>query len=96
MNFVNVGERTNITGSQTQIDAAGGFEGGWVAPPSRGGAQLMEHQHGLGPDRSGHDAQSSISSPEAGIARVPVMIDSSKWGHKFKCVQRSRLKVRSA
>ena len=84
--FVNIGERTNVTGSakfkklivegELRRSAVGG------APAGRGRRPGHRRQHGRGP--AGRSKLAMITflnlmAAEPDIARVPVMIDSSKW-----------------
>ena len=94
--FVNVGERTNVTGSArfrkliTADDFAGGLE---VARQQvDNGAQIID----INMDEGMLDSEEAMTTflnliaVEPDIARVPVMIDSSKWSvleAGLKCVQ---------
>ena len=94
--FVNVGERTNVTGSKAfaRLILAGDFAG--AVEVARGqvaaGAQVID----VNMDEAMLDSKAamtrflSIIAGEPDIARVPVMIDSSKWEvieAGLKCVQ---------
>jgi 5-methyltetrahydrofolate--homocysteine methyltransferase len=96
MGFVVVGERTNITGSPkfSKLILAGDFEGGLAVARQqvKGGANILD----VNMDEGMIDSEASMtrflnlvgSEPE--IARIPVMIDSSKWSvieAGLKCVQ---------
>src|SRR6266852_1485425 len=96
MNFVNVGERTNITGSAKfrKLITAGDFEAALEIARSQveSGAQLID----INMDEGMLDSQAAMArllkliAGEPDIARVPVMIDSSKWSvieAGLKCVQ---------
>ncbi|MGH6871926.1 MAG: methionine synthase [Rhizomicrobium sp.] len=84
-NFVNVGERTNITGSAKfrKLIAADDYEA--ALDVARGqvenGAQIID----VNMDEGLIDSEAAMSkflrliSAEPDIARVPVMVDSSKW-----------------
>ena len=94
--FVVVGERTNITGSPkfSKLILAGDFEGALVVARQQvqGGANLLD----VNMDEGMIDSEASMtrflnlvgSEPE--IARIPIVIDSSKWSvieAGLKCVQ---------
>jgi 5-methyltetrahydrofolate--homocysteine methyltransferase len=94
--LVVVGERTNITGSPkfSKLILAGDFEGALVVARQQvnGGANILD----VNMDEGMIDSEASMtkflqligSEPE--IARVPMMIDSSKWSvieAGLKCVQ---------
>ncbi len=95
-NFVNVGERTNITGSPKFSKAilAGDFEAGVQIARQQveNGAQIVD----VNMDEGMLDSQAAmvrflnLLAAEPEIARVPFMIDSSKWSvleAGLKCVQ---------
>src|SRR5205807_1929046 len=85
MGFVVVSERTNITGSPrfSKLILAGDFEGALAVARQqvKGGANILD----VNMDEGMIDSEASMtrflnligSEPE--IARVPMMIDSSKW-----------------
>jgi 5-methyltetrahydrofolate--homocysteine methyltransferase len=94
--FVNVGERTNVTGSRAfaKLVLAGDFAGAVeVARQQVGsGAQIID----VNMDEAMLDSKAAmvkflhLIAAEPDIARVPVMIDSSKWEvieAGLKCVQ---------
>src|SRR3989442_7263068 len=94
--FVNVGERTNVPGSRAfaKLILAGDFSGAVeVARQQVGnGAQMID----VNMDEAMLDSKAamvrflSLTAAEPDIARVPVMIDSSKWDvieAGLKCVQ---------
>src|SRR5437764_9043888 len=96
MGFVVVGERTNITGSPrfSKLILAGDFEAALAVARQqvKGGANILD----VNMDEGMIDSEASMtrflnligSEPE--IARVPMMIDSSKWSvieAGLKCVQ---------
>ena len=94
--FVNVGERTNVTGSKAfaRLVLSGDFAGAVeVARQQVGnGAQIID----VNMDEAMLDSKAamvrflSLIASEPDIARVPVMIDSSKWTvieAGLKCVQ---------
>ncbi|HVH54352.1 MAG TPA: homocysteine S-methyltransferase family protein, partial [Actinomycetota bacterium] len=94
--FVMIGERTNITGSRRfhRLIDAGDFQGGAevALEQVRGGANLID----VNMDADLLDSERAMTTflnlvaTEPEIARVPVMIDSSKWSvieAGLKCVQ---------
>jgi 5-methyltetrahydrofolate--homocysteine methyltransferase len=84
-NFVNIGERTNITGSAKfrKLIAADDYEA--ALDVARGqvanGAQILDvnMDEGLIDSEAAMKRYLSLISAEPDIARVPLMIDSSKW-----------------
>ncbi len=94
--FLMVGERTNVTGSPkfAKLILAGNFEGALAVARQQveGGANILDvnMDEGMldGPAAMTHFLNLIASEPE--IARIPVMIDSSKWEvleAGLKCVQ---------
>ena len=94
--FVNVGERTNVTGSRAfaKLVLAGDFAGAVEIARQQvaNGAQMID----VNMDEAMLDSKAamvrflSLIAAEPDIARVPVMIDSSKWEvieAGLKCVQ---------
>ena len=94
--FVNVGERTNVTGSKAfaRLVLAGDYAGALSVARQQveNGAQIID----VNMDEAmldSHKAMTtflSLVASEPDIARVPVMIDSSKWSvieAGLKCVQ---------
>ncbi len=94
--FVNVGERTNVTGSRAfaRLVLAGDFAGAVEVARQQveSGAQIID----VNMDEAMLDSTAamarflSLIASEPDIARVPVMIDSSKWEvieAGLKCVQ---------
>jgi 5-methyltetrahydrofolate--homocysteine methyltransferase len=94
--FVVIGERTNITGSPrfSKLILGGDFDGalGVARQQVQGGANILD----VNVDEGMIDSEATMtrflnligSEPE--IARVPIMIDSSKWSvieAGLKCVQ---------
>src|SRR6185436_5390532 len=96
MGFVIIGERTNITGSPkfSKLILAGDFDSALAVARQQvaGGANILD----VNMDEGMIDSEAAMtrflnligSEPE--IARVPIMIDSSKWSvieAGLKCVQ---------
>ncbi|CAG0954425.1 5-methyltetrahydrofolate--homocysteine methyltransferase [Burkholderiales bacterium] len=94
--FVNVGERTNVTGSRAfaRLILAGDYAGAVEIARQQvaAGAQIVD----VNMDEAMLDSSSAMTrflnliAGEPDIARVPVMIDSSKWEvieAGLKCVQ---------
>jgi 5-methyltetrahydrofolate--homocysteine methyltransferase len=95
-NFVNIGERTNVTGSPrfAKLVLEGRYEDALAVARQQveGGAQVID----VNMDEGMLDSEKAMSTflnlvaSEPDIARVPVMIDSSKWSvieAGLKCVQ---------
>src|SRR6202521_5135847 len=94
--FVNVGERTNVTGSRAfaKLILAGDYAGGVEVARQQvqNGAQMIDANM----DEAMLDSKAAMAkflhliAAEPDIARVPVMVDSSKWEiieAGLKCVQ---------
>ncbi|MDE2323984.1 MAG: methionine synthase [Betaproteobacteria bacterium] len=94
--FVNIGERTNVTGSKVfaRMILAGEFDRALVVARQQveNGAQVVD----VNMDEAMLDSQAAmvrflnLMASEPDIARVPVMIDSSKWSvieAGLRCVQ---------
>jgi 5-methyltetrahydrofolate--homocysteine methyltransferase len=94
--FVNVGERTNVTGSRqfARLVLAGEFEKAVAVARQQvdNGAQIID----VNMDEAMLDSEAamarflSLIASEPDISRVPLMIDSSKWSvieAGLKCVQ---------
>jgi len=95
-NFINVGERTNVTGSRAflRMIKEGDFESALSVARDQveGGAQIID----INMDEGMIDGVEAmvkflnLIASEPDIARVPVMIDSSKWEiieAGLKCLQ---------
>jgi 5-methyltetrahydrofolate--homocysteine methyltransferase len=95
-NFVNIGERTNVTGSPkfAKLILAGNYEAALAIAKQQveNGAQMID----VNLDEAMLDSEKAMTTflhlvaSEPDIARVPVMIDSSKWSvieAGLKCVQ---------
>ncbi|HUJ03066.1 MAG TPA: methionine synthase, partial [Rhizomicrobium sp.] len=84
-NFVNIGERTNITGSAKfrKLIAANDYEAALEVARNQveNGAQIIDvnMDEGLIDSEAAMKRFLSLIAAEPDIARVPVMIDSSKW-----------------
>ena len=94
--FVNIGERTNVTGSKAfaRLVLAGDYAGALSVARQQveNGAQVID----VNMDEAMLDSEKAMTTflrliaAEPDIARVPVMIDSSKWSvieAGLKCVQ---------
>jgi 5-methyltetrahydrofolate--homocysteine methyltransferase len=95
-NFVNVGERTNVTGSPmfAKRILAGQYEDALAVARQQveGGAQIIDvnMDEGMLDSEKAMTTFLNLVASEPDIARVPVMIDSSKWSvieAGLKCVQ---------
>ncbi|MFC4728525.1 methionine synthase [Coralloluteibacterium thermophilus] len=95
-NFVNVGERTNVTGSaqfRKLIKEGRYAEAVEVARQQvEGGAQIIDvnMDEGLLDSERAMTTYLNLIAAEPDIARVPVMVDSSKWSvieAGLKCLQ---------
>lgn len=96
MNFINVGERTNVTGSRkfSNLILKGNYDEALSVARQQveNGAQIID----VNMDEGMLDAEKAMPhflnliAAEPDIARVPIMIDSSKWSvieAGLKCVQ---------
>jgi 5-methyltetrahydrofolate--homocysteine methyltransferase len=94
--FVNIGERANVTGSRAfaRLVLAGDYAGALAVARQQveNGAQVID----VNMDEAMLDSEKAMSTflslvaAEPDIARVPVMVDSSKWSvieAGLKCVQ---------
>ncbi|WP_374755366.1 methionine synthase [Fibrella aestuarina] len=95
-NFVNVGERTNVTGSKAfaRLIKAGDYEAALAVARQQveNGAQVIDvnMDEGMLDSAEVMTTYLNLIAAEPDIARVPVMIDSSKWEvieAGLKCVQ---------
>lgn len=95
-NFVNIGERTNVTGSKkfARLIVSGNYDEALSVARDQveGGAQILD----VNMDEGMLDSEAAmvkflnLMASEPDIARLPVMIDSSKWSvieAGLKCVQ---------
>ncbi len=96
LNFVNIGERTNVTGSPrfAKLILAGEFEEALSVARQQveGGAQIIDvnMDEGLLDSEAAMTRFMNLIAAEPDIARVPVMVDSSKWSvieAGLKCLQ---------
>ena len=94
--FVVVGERTNITGSPkfSKLILAGDFDGALAVARQQvqGGANILDvnMDEGMIDSEAAMTRFLSLIASEPEIARIPIMIDSSKWSvieAGLKCVQ---------
>jgi len=96
VNFVNIGERTNVTGSPkfAKLILNGNFEEALSVAQQQvnGGAQIID----VNMDEAMLDSEKAmvtflnLIASEPDISRVPIMIDSSKWSvieAGLKCIQ---------
>ncbi len=96
LNFVNIGERTNVTGSPkfSQLIRNGQFEEALVVARQQveGGAQLLD----VNMDEAMLDSENAmvhflnLIASEPDVCRVPLVIDSSKWSvieAGLQCIQ---------
>lgn len=95
-NFVNIGERTNVTGSKKflKLIQENKFEEALevAVEQVRGGAQIIDinMDEGMIDGKEAMVKFLNLIAAEPEIARVPIMIDSSKWEiieAGLKCVQ---------
>jgi len=95
-NFLNVGERTNVTGSKkfARLIKAGNFEEALSIARGQvdGGAQVIDvnMDEGMLDSVEAMTTFLNLIASEPDIARVPIMVDSSKWEvieAGLKCVQ---------
>ncbi|UOR04565.1 methionine synthase [Hymenobacter aerilatus] len=94
--FVNVGERCNVTGSRAfaRLIRTGNYEAALAVAREQveGGAQVIDvnMDEGMLDSEQAMTTFLNLIASEPDIARVPVMIDSSKWNvleAGLKCVQ---------
>ena len=95
-NFVNIGERTNVTGSPkfSKLILNGNLEEALAVARQQveGGAQIIDvnMDEGLLDSEKAMVEFLNLIGSEPDIARVPIMIDSSKWSvieAGLKCIQ---------
>ena len=95
-NFVNIGERTNVTGSRkfARLIREGAYEQALEVAQEQvdSGAQIIDinMDEGLLDSEQVMVEYLHLIAAEPGISRVPVMVDSSKWSileAGLKCIQ---------
>ena len=95
-NFINIGERTNVTGSRAflRMIQEGDYEAAVAVAREQveGGAQIIDinMDEGMIDGKEAMIRFLNLIAAEPDIARVPIMIDSSKWEiieAGLKCVQ---------
>jgi 5-methyltetrahydrofolate--homocysteine methyltransferase len=95
-NFVNIGERTNVTGSRAflRMIKEGDFEAALAVAreQAEGGAQVIDinMDEGMIDGKAAMVRFLNLLAAEPDIARIPIMIDSSKWEiilAGLKCLQ---------
>ncbi len=96
LNFVNIGERTNITGSRkfARLILNGNYDDALevALDQVRGGAQVLDvcMDEGMLDGEAAMVKFLNLIASEPEISRIPIMIDSSKWAiilAGLKCVQ---------
>src|SRR5205807_203419 len=96
INFVNIGERTNVAGSPrfAQLIKAGDFEAAVTVARQQveNGAQVIDvcMDEGMIDGVAAMTRFLNLIASEPDIAKVPVMVDSSKWEiieAGLKCLQ---------
>ncbi len=96
INFVNIGERTNITGSKkfARLILNGNYDEALTVALDqvRGGAQVLDvcMDEGMLDGEAAMVKFLNLIASEPEISRIPIMIDSSKWSiivAGLKCVQ---------
>jgi 5-methyltetrahydrofolate--homocysteine methyltransferase len=95
-NFINIGERTNVTGSRAflRMIKEGRFEDALsvALEQVQGGAQIIDvnMDEGMIDGKAAMIQFLNLIASEPDISRVPIMIDSSKWEiieAGLKCIQ---------
>jgi 5-methyltetrahydrofolate--homocysteine methyltransferase len=96
INFVNIGERTNVTGSKkfARLILNGDFDEALevALDQVRGGAQILDvcMDEGMLDGEAAMVRFLNLIASEPEISRIPIMIDSSKWSiilAGLKCIQ---------
>jgi 5-methyltetrahydrofolate--homocysteine methyltransferase len=96
LNFVNIGERTNITGSKRfeKLILGGDYDTALSVAKQQveGGAQILDvnMDEGLLDSEGAMKKFLNLLSAEPDIAKLPIMVDSSKWSvleTGLKCLQ---------
>ncbi len=84
-NFINIGERTNVTGSPAfaKLILAGDYEAALSVARQQveGGAQIIDvnMDEGMLDSKTAMEKFLRLIASEPDISRVPIMVDSSKW-----------------
>jgi len=84
-NFVNIGERTNVTGSPAfaKLILAGDYESALSVARQQveGGAQIIDinMDEGMLDSKAAMEKFLRLIASEPDICKVPIMVDSSKW-----------------
>ncbi len=84
-NFINIGERTNVTGSPAfaKLILAGNYEAGLSVARQQveGGAQIIDinMDEGMLDSKAAMEKFLRLVASEPDICKVPIMVDSSKW-----------------
>jgi len=84
-NFINIGERTNVTGSPAfaKLILAGDYEAALSVARQQveGGAQIVDvnMDEGMLDSRAAMEKFLRLVASEPDICKVPIMVDSSKW-----------------
>lgn len=95
-NFINVGERTNVTGSKkfARLIKNGNYEEALAVAQQQveGGAQIIDvnMDEGMLDSKAAMKLFLNLIASEPDISKLPIMIDSSKWEvieEGLKCVQ---------
>jgi 5-methyltetrahydrofolate--homocysteine methyltransferase len=95
-NFVNIGERTNVTGSKAflRLIKENDFEAALAVARDQveGGAQILDvnMDEGMIDGKEAMVKFLNLIAAEPDIAKIPIMIDSSKWDiivAGLKCIQ---------
>lgn len=95
-NFINIGERTNVTGSKAfaRLIKAGDYETALSVARQQveNGAQVLDvnMDEGMLDSEEAMKTFLNLIASEPDIAKIPIMIDSSKWTvieEGLKCVQ---------
>jgi len=84
-NFINIGERTNVTGSPAfaRLILAGNYEAALSVARQQveGGAQIIDvnMDEGMLDSKAAMEKFLRLVASEPDICKVPIMVDSSKW-----------------
>jgi len=95
-NFINIGERTNVTGSKmfARLIKEGNYEAALAVARNQveGGAQVIDvnMDEGMLDSEQAMTTFLNLIASEPDIAKLPIMVDSSKWSvieAGLKCIQ---------